>query len=140
MWEEDGLNGLEGLRGFSRRGNGNSGSLFFPLLCGKILSVIQSWYGYFIFLSSKTSTSETAMVIGLGGLNLFGIIVLGAMLKYGSLVINCYSAFSYMLLQCSDFFFFFFFVFIWREITVKPSGLIKFVSDMFPLLQVWFDL
>jgi hypothetical protein len=45
----------------------------------------------FFFLSSKTSTSETAMVIGLGGLNLFGIIVLGAMLKYGSLVINCYS-------------------------------------------------
>ncbi|XP_062166856.1 uncharacterized protein At5g03900, chloroplastic [Alnus glutinosa] len=53
---------------------------------------------------SKTSTTETAMVIGLGGLNLFGIIVLGAMLK---------------------------------EMTVKPSGLIKFVTDMFPLLQIY---
>ncbi|XP_031274255.1 uncharacterized protein At5g03900, chloroplastic [Pistacia vera] len=30
---------------------------------------------------SKTNASERAMVIGLGGLNLFGIIVLGAMLK-----------------------------------------------------------
>uniref|UniRef100_A0A7N0RGF9 Iron-sulfur cluster biosynthesis family protein n=1 Tax=Kalanchoe fedtschenkoi TaxID=63787 RepID=A0A7N0RGF9_KALFE len=31
---------------------------------------------------SKTSASEKAMVIGLGGLNLFGVIVLGSMLKY----------------------------------------------------------
>lgn len=31
---------------------------------------------------SKTSSSERAMVIGLGGLNLFGVIVLGTMLKY----------------------------------------------------------
>ncbi|XP_059668716.1 uncharacterized protein At5g03900, chloroplastic isoform X2 [Cornus florida] len=30
---------------------------------------------------SKTSTAERAMVIGLGGLNLFGVIILGAMLK-----------------------------------------------------------
>ncbi|KAI4354429.1 hypothetical protein L6164_003290 [Bauhinia variegata] len=30
---------------------------------------------------SKTSTSERAMVIGLGGLNLFGVIILGTMLK-----------------------------------------------------------
>lgn len=33
---------------------------------------------------SKTNASERAMVIGLGGVNLFGVIVLGAMLKYVS--------------------------------------------------------
>ncbi|KAM4090318.1 hypothetical protein ACJW30_09G052000 [Castanea mollissima] len=53
---------------------------------------------------SKTSTSERAMVIGLGGLNLFGIIILGTMLK---------------------------------DIAVKPNGLIKFVTDIFPLLQIY---
>ncbi|KAG6596569.1 putative protein, chloroplastic, partial [Cucurbita argyrosperma subsp. sororia] len=53
---------------------------------------------------SKTSYSERAMAIGLGGLNLFGVIVLGAMLK---------------------------------DVAVKPSGLIKFVSDIFPLLQIY---
>lgn len=37
------------------------------------------------FVCSKTSSSERAMAIGLGGLNLFGVIVLGAMLKYGYL-------------------------------------------------------
>lgn len=35
-------------------------------------------------MCSKTSSSERAMVIGLGGLNLFGVIILGTMLKYGS--------------------------------------------------------
>lgn len=30
---------------------------------------------------SKTGASERAMVIGLGGLNLFGVIILGTMLK-----------------------------------------------------------
>jgi hypothetical protein len=53
---------------------------------------------------SKTSTSERAMVIGLGGLNLFGVIILGTMLK---------------------------------DIAVKPDGLIKFVGDIFPLLQIY---
>ncbi|XP_020586602.1 uncharacterized protein At5g03900, chloroplastic-like [Phalaenopsis equestris] len=53
---------------------------------------------------SKTSTSEKAMVIGLGTLNLFGVIVLGSMLK---------------------------------NTTVAPSGFISFVSDIFPLLQVY---
>lgn len=33
------------------------------------------------FLHSKTSSSERAMVIGLGAVNLFGVIVLNAMLK-----------------------------------------------------------
>ncbi|KAF9594463.1 hypothetical protein IFM89_031065 [Coptis chinensis] len=33
---------------------------------------------------SKTKNTEKAMVIGLGGLNLFGVIILGTMLKYGS--------------------------------------------------------
>ncbi|XP_043815143.1 uncharacterized protein At5g03900, chloroplastic isoform X2 [Manihot esculenta] len=51
---------------------------------------------------SKTSASERAMVIGLGGVNLFGVIILGAMLK---------------------------------DVAVTPSGLIKFVSGIFPLLQ-----
>uniref|UniRef100_A0A5B7AIF2 Iron-sulfur cluster biosynthesis family protein n=1 Tax=Davidia involucrata TaxID=16924 RepID=A0A5B7AIF2_DAVIN len=53
---------------------------------------------------SKTSTSERAMVIGLGGLNLFGVIILGTMLK---------------------------------DVAVTPSGLITFVSDIFPLLQIY---
>lgn len=53
---------------------------------------------------SKASTSERAMVVGLGGLNLFGIIILGTMLK---------------------------------NVAVKPSGLITFVSDIFPLLQIY---
>ncbi|XP_028773079.1 uncharacterized protein At5g03900, chloroplastic [Neltuma alba] len=53
---------------------------------------------------SKTSASERAMVIGLGGLNLFGVITLGAMLK---------------------------------EMAVAPGGFIKFVADIFPLLQIY---
>nr|GLL17946.1 uncharacterized protein At5g03900, chloroplastic [Ipomoea trifida] len=53
---------------------------------------------------SKTSLSERAMVIGLGGLNLFGVIVLGAMLQ---------------------------------NMSVKPSSFISFVSDIFPLLQIY---
>ncbi|PON42420.1 Iron-sulfur cluster biosynthesis family protein [Parasponia andersonii] len=53
---------------------------------------------------SKTSSSERALVIGLGGLNLFGVIVLGTMLK---------------------------------EIAIPPSGFIKFVADIFPILQVY---
>lgn len=39
-------------------------------------------------LCSKTSTSERAMVIGLGGLNLFGVIILGTMLKYVAITID----------------------------------------------------
>ncbi|CAN1772120.1 Uncharacterized protein At5g03900, chloroplastic [Linum perenne] len=54
---------------------------------------------------SKTSASERAMVIGLGGLNLFGVIVLGVMMK---------------------------------EMTISQGGgWIKFVSSIFPLLQVY---
>ncbi|KAL0374873.1 UNVERIFIED_CONTAM: putative protein, chloroplastic [Sesamum radiatum] len=53
---------------------------------------------------SKTSASERAMVVGLGGLNLFGVIILGTMLK---------------------------------DTTVSSSGFITFVSDIFPLLQIY---
>ncbi|GAV81358.1 hypothetical protein CFOL_v3_24815 [Cephalotus follicularis] len=53
---------------------------------------------------SETSTSERAMVIGLGAVNLFGVIILGAMLK---------------------------------DIAVVPSGFIRFVTDIFPLLQIY---
>ncbi|XP_015898793.3 uncharacterized protein At5g03900, chloroplastic [Ziziphus jujuba] len=53
---------------------------------------------------SKTSMSERAMVIGLGGLNLFGVIILGTMLK---------------------------------DMAVAPSGFIRFVADIFPLLQIY---
>ncbi|XP_059292325.1 uncharacterized protein At5g03900, chloroplastic-like [Lycium ferocissimum] len=53
---------------------------------------------------SKTSSSERALVIGLGGLNLFGVIVLGTMLK---------------------------------NMTVSPSNFISFVSEIFPLLQIY---
>ncbi|OIT03846.1 PREDICTED: uncharacterized protein At5g03900, chloroplastic [Nicotiana attenuata] len=53
---------------------------------------------------SKTSSSEKALVIGLGGLNLFGVIILGTMLK---------------------------------NMTVSPSSFISFVSEIFPLLQIY---
>ncbi|OMO68365.1 hypothetical protein COLO4_29732 [Corchorus olitorius] len=53
---------------------------------------------------SKTSASERAMVIGLGGINLFGVIILGAMLK---------------------------------DAAITPSSFIKFVMDIFPLLQIY---
>ncbi|KAK7395649.1 hypothetical protein VNO78_16214 [Psophocarpus tetragonolobus] len=53
---------------------------------------------------SKTGMSERAMVIGLGGLNLFGVIILGTMLK---------------------------------DMAVAPSSFIKFVADIFPLLQIY---
>lgn len=53
---------------------------------------------------SKTSSSERALVVGLGGLNLFGVIVLGTMLK---------------------------------EVAVRPDSFIKFVADIFPLLQIY---
>ncbi|XP_068662180.1 uncharacterized protein At5g03900, chloroplastic [Aristolochia californica] len=53
---------------------------------------------------SKAGTQERAMVIGLGALNLFGVIILGSMLK---------------------------------SVSVAPAGLISFVADIFPLLQVY---
>ncbi|KAG8376722.1 hypothetical protein BUALT_Bualt09G0093400 [Buddleja alternifolia] len=53
---------------------------------------------------SKTSASERAMVLGLGGLNLFGVIILGTMMK---------------------------------NMTGNQSGFISFVSDIFPLLQIY---
>ncbi|KAL4587601.1 hypothetical protein LXL04_000473 [Taraxacum kok-saghyz] len=53
---------------------------------------------------SKITTAERAMVAGLGGFNLFGVIVLGTMLK---------------------------------NMTVTPSGFISFVSEIFPLLQIY---
>ncbi|XP_058003402.1 uncharacterized protein At5g03900, chloroplastic isoform X2 [Hevea brasiliensis] len=68
------------------------------------------WIGLEKFFSekkwqfSKTGAAERAMVIGLGGANLLGVIILGAMLK---------------------------------DIAVTPSGLIKFVSGIFPLLQIY---
>lgn len=53
---------------------------------------------------SKISNTERAMVAGLGALNLFGVIVLGTMLK---------------------------------NMTVTPSGFISFVSEIFPVLQIY---
>ncbi|KAL2336480.1 hypothetical protein Fmac_010926 [Flemingia macrophylla] len=53
---------------------------------------------------SKAGMSERAMVIGLGGLNLFGVIILGTMMK---------------------------------DMAVAPSSFIKFVADIFPLLQIY---
>lgn len=53
---------------------------------------------------SKTTSSERAMVVGLGGLNLFGVIILGTMLK---------------------------------DMSVAPGSFIKFVTDIFPLLQIY---
>lgn len=53
---------------------------------------------------SKTSMNERAMVVGLGGVNLFGVVILGAMLK---------------------------------DVAVAPSGFIKFVAEIFPLLQIY---
>ncbi|XP_034914552.1 uncharacterized protein At5g03900, chloroplastic [Populus alba] len=54
---------------------------------------------------SKTSSSERAMAIGLGGLNLFGVIILGTMLQDMAITQN--------------------------------GGFIKFVSSIFPLLQIY---
>ncbi|KAF9683904.1 hypothetical protein SADUNF_Sadunf04G0062500 [Salix dunnii] len=54
---------------------------------------------------SKTSASERAMAIGLGGLNLFGVIILGTMLQDMAITQN--------------------------------GGFIKFVSSIFPLLQIY---
>ncbi|KAG4387325.1 hypothetical protein AAZX31_11G203700 [Glycine max] len=68
------------------------------------------WVGIEKFFKEKkwqfsiTGTSERAMVIGLGGLNLFGVIILGTMLK---------------------------------DTAVAPSSFIKFVADIFPLLQIY---
>ncbi|KAF6165924.1 hypothetical protein GIB67_012821 [Kingdonia uniflora] len=53
---------------------------------------------------SNTGNSERALVAGLGGLNLFGVIVLGTMLKNTS---------------------------------IAPSGFVSFVTDIFPLLQIY---
>ncbi|GLT94702.1 hypothetical protein SLE2022_124310 [Rubroshorea leprosula] len=53
---------------------------------------------------SKTSDLERAMVFGLGAFNLFGVIILGAMLK---------------------------------DVAIRPNGYIKFVADIFPLLQIY---
>lgn len=53
---------------------------------------------------SKTSSSEKAMVIGLGAFNFFGVVILGNLLK---------------------------------NTTVSPSGFLSFVSELFPLLQIY---
>ncbi|PNY03996.1 hypothetical protein L195_g000407 [Trifolium pratense] len=55
---------------------------------------------------SKTASTERALVVGLGGLNLFGVIVLGTLLKD-------------------------------VPVTVRTDGFIKFVTDIFPLLQIY---
>lgn len=54
-------------------------SLFWLLNCQLIYSLTESIICN-VSLSSKTSASERAMTIGLGGLNLFGVIFLGALL------------------------------------------------------------
>ncbi|WJX81394.1 hypothetical protein P8452_64281 [Trifolium repens] len=65
---------------------------------------VEKFFEEKIWQFSKTSSSERALVIGLGGLNLFGVVVLGTMLK---------------------------------EVSVRPDGFIKFVMDIFPLLQIY---
>lgn len=82
MWGENGLIGLEGLRSFSMRRNCNSGSLLYFLLPVMWWNCLYGTMTDFLSFLSKTSMSERAMVIGLGGLNLFGVIILGTMLKY----------------------------------------------------------
>jgi len=81
MLEKDGQIGLEELRNFSRRKDGNSGSLLY--FFHTYLSLLLSGYLTITWMNvlSKTSSSERVMVVGLGGLNLFGVIVLGTMLK-----------------------------------------------------------
>ncbi|XP_073062782.1 uncharacterized protein At5g03900, chloroplastic-like [Primulina eburnea] len=65
---------------------------------------VEKFFKEKIWQFSKTSASERAMVIGLGGLNLFGVLILGSMLK---------------------------------NMTVEPRGFISFVSDIFPILQIY---
>lgn len=87
-----------------------------------------------VSLCSKTSSSETAMVIGLGGLNLFGVVVLGTMLKY---VINILTLlFIFQLFPVFSYNFMSGYVVTCRNMMVAPSGFITFVSNIFPLLQV----
>lgn len=51
-----------------------------------------------IIFCSNTSISERALVAGLGGLNLFGVIILGAILKYvGFELCHCLVVFVYIL-------------------------------------------
>ncbi|KAH7554076.1 hypothetical protein JRO89_XS12G0106300 [Xanthoceras sorbifolium] len=66
--------------------------------------LIESMICVSFHVSVKLGASERAMVIGLGGLNFFGVIILGALLK---------------------------------EMSVTPSGFLKFVSYIFPLLQIY---
>ncbi|XP_075491891.1 uncharacterized protein At5g03900, chloroplastic-like [Primulina tabacum] len=65
---------------------------------------VEKFFNEKMWQFSKTTASERAMVIGLGGLNLFGVIILGSMLK---------------------------------NMTVEPRGFISFVSEIFPLLQIY---
>ncbi|XP_010244990.1 PREDICTED: uncharacterized protein At5g03900, chloroplastic [Nelumbo nucifera] len=65
---------------------------------------VEKFFKEKIWRFSNTGTSERAMVIGLGGLNLFGVIILGTMLK---------------------------------NTAVTQSGFISFVTNIFPLLQIY---
>ncbi|KAK4354180.1 hypothetical protein RND71_026374 [Anisodus tanguticus] len=92
---------------------------------------------------SKTSSSERALVIGLGGLNLFGVIILGTMLKslkpprhIVSIVRMELPSFLYRATiaevqhqeQPQE---------LSLNMTVSPSNFISFVSEIFPLLQIY---
>lgn len=79
MLGRNGLIGLEMLAKILRKRNGNSGTLIFSHSFGSLMCML--FPDINIMLCSKTSASERAMVIGLGGLNLFGVIILGTMLK-----------------------------------------------------------
>lgn len=78
MLGKNGLIGLAMLARFLRKRNGNSGVLVVPTA---LVGWCTSFPEFDTVLCSKTSASERAMVIGLGGLNLFGVIILGTMLK-----------------------------------------------------------
>lgn len=82
MLGEDGQTG-EGLIDFLGRSSWNSGFLnsAFIVYGWSIFHVHFIYHVLNILPCSKTSSSEKAMVIGLGGLNLFGVVILGTMLQ-----------------------------------------------------------
>lgn len=67
-----------------------SAFIWLELFCYEFFSIDKHLF------CSKTSSFDKAGVIGLGGINLFGVIILGAMLKYSPLSVflsTCASCF-----------------------------------------------
>lgn len=106
MLDEGGLIGLKELKSPLRKINGSLGTLF-------SMFWFYLYHDFSILIwdccCSKTSASERAMVIGLGGLNLFGVIILGTMLKYDA------ACFAFVLKNFHYFPYLFIWILTWKE-------------------------